>query len=173
MKKTFTIAAALLALVIGTNVQAQEVKKFSLGIGVEGALPTGGLSNLYSVGGGLTLRAAFGLDESSAFTVTSGALAFAPKDLSYTNDLKAQINIPVKAGYKYFFGGNFYGIAEAGMSFIKTYVPDMSGGTTSVSNSEFTYAPGVGVQFGSFDASVRYEAYSGAGFLGLRAGFNF
>ena len=175
MKKFSTMAVVLLVAVLTTTgALAQDVKKFSLGIGLEGALPVNGLNSLYSAGGGLTLRAAFGIDESSAFTVTSGALAFIPKDLkNFSDDLKAQINIPVKAGYKYFISDNFYGIAEAGMSFIKTYIPNMNGGTTSVSNSEFTYAPGVGVQFGGFDASLRYEGYSGAGFIGLRAGFNF
>jgi hypothetical protein len=173
MKRIFTMALVVLAALLASKVYAQDVKKFTLGIAAEGALPLGNLNTVYSVGGGATLRAAFGLDESSALTLTTGALAFIPKDMNGV-DLKAQINIPVKAGYKYFLSGNFYGIAEAGFSFIKTYVPNYGGsGTTSVSNTEFTYAPGVGVQLGTFDASLRYEGYSGAGFLGLRAGFNF
>ncbi|RCH55675.1 hypothetical protein DJ568_07245 [Mucilaginibacter hurinus] len=176
MKKIFTLAIVSLAALLSSNAYAQDVKKFTIGIGLEGALPVGGLKNAYSVGAGATVRAAFGVTDNSAVTLTSGAIAFIPKDLSIGGqnvDLKAQINIPVKAGYKYFFSDNFYGIGEAGMSFIKTYVPNGAGGTTSVSGSEFTYAPGVGAQFGGFDASLRYEGYSGAGFLGLRLGFNF
>ncbi|RYZ99722.1 MAG: hypothetical protein EOP47_16035 [Sphingobacteriaceae bacterium] len=172
MKKIFTLTVVMFAALVATNVQAQDVKKFTIGIGVEGALPVGGLKTVYNIGAGATVRAAYGLDEKSAVTLTTGAIAFIPKDLGGV-DLKAQLNIPVKAGYKYFLTHKFYGIGEAGFTFIKTYVPNGAGGTTSVSGTEFTYAPGVGVQLGGFDASLRYEGYSGAGFLGLRLGFNF
>ncbi|MEO6150129.1 MAG: hypothetical protein ABIN95_04685 [Mucilaginibacter sp.] len=178
MKKTFTMAIVMLAVLLTANVYAQDVKKFQLGIGLEGALPIGNLKNSYSVGAGATIRAAFGISDNSAVTLTTGAIAFIPKDLNIGGtsvDLKAQINIPVKAGYKYFFSDKFYGIGEAGMTFAKTYLPNYGagGGTVSVSSSSFTYAPGIGVQLGGFDASLRYEGYSGAGFIGLRAGFNF
>lgn len=37
-----------------------------------------------------------------------------------------------------------------------------------ISGNSFTYAPGIGVLLGGFDASLRYEGYSGAKFLSLR-----
>ncbi|QHS54858.1 hypothetical protein GWR56_04580 [Mucilaginibacter sp. 14171R-50] len=172
MKKLFTIAIIMVATLTTSNLFAQS--GFKLGLAAEGALPMGALKTSYTVGGGLTIRAAFGLDETSAITLTSGAMAFLPKDLSNLGvDSKAQLNIPIKAGYKYMLSSNFYAIGEAGMSIIRSYYSDSNGDLQSVSGSEFTYAPGVGVQLGGFDASVRYEGYSGAGFLGLRVGFNF
>ncbi len=174
MKKNFTMAVIALGVLFTSAVNAQDVKKIAIGIGVEGALPVGGLKAGYNVGAGATVRAALGVTKASAVTLTTGALAFIPKDLGGNIDTKAQLIIPVKAGYKYFLNDNFYGIAEAGMSFVKAYYPNPNGsGVLSASSSEFTYAPGVGVQLGSFDASLRYEGYSGAGFIGLRAGFNF
>ncbi|MBD1385222.1 hypothetical protein IDJ75_08015 [Mucilaginibacter rigui] len=170
MKKIVTIAIIILAG-FATRSHAQG---FKLGLGVEGALPVGALKSAYNVGAGLTIRAAFGIDDASAVTLTSGAIAFLPKDLSNLGiDTKAQLNIPVKAGYKYKFGGNFYGIAEAGATIVRSYYSDSNGDLQSVGSTHFTYAPGVGVELGGFDASIRYEGYQGAGFMGLRVGFNF
>jgi hypothetical protein len=171
MKKLFTIAIIMVVTFATSNLFAQA--GFKIGLAAEGALPVGNLKTLYNVGGGLTVRAAYGLDEISAITLTTGAIAFLPKDLGGGIDTKAQLNIPIKAGYKYMLSSNLYAIGEAGMSIIRSYYSDANGDLQSVSGSEFTYAPGVGVQLGGFDASVRYEGYSGAGFVGLRVGFNF
>lgn len=170
MKKLFTIAFIILAG-FATKSHAQG---FKLGLGVEGALPVGALKSAYNVGAGLTVRAAFSLDASSAITLTTGAIAFLPKDLSNLGlDTKAQLNIPVKAGYKYNVGGPVYVIGEAGATIVRSYYSDSNGDLQSVGGTHFTYAPGVGVNLGGFDASLRYEGYQGAGFIGLRLGFNF
>jgi hypothetical protein len=175
MKKVFTIMVVMAVALGVTKAQAQDsdYKKFSLGLGLEGALPTGGLKSLYNVGAGATVRAAIGLDKASAVTLTTGVVAFIPKDLGSGIDVKAQINIPIKAGYRYMLSDSFYGIGEAGVSIIKSYYNNGSSTLQSVSSSEFTYAPGIGVLLGGFDASLRYEGYSSAGFLGLRVGFTF
>jgi hypothetical protein len=175
MKKFFTLVIVMLAAVTTSKLYAQDgdVKKFSLGLGLEAALPVGNLGNAYSVGAGATLRATIGIDESSAFTITTGAIAFIPKDLGGGYKLKTQINIPIKAGYKYMLSSNFYAIGEAGMTIAKSYVSNGSGGTISASGSSFTYAPGIGLKLGALDLSVRYEGYSGAGFIGGRLGFDF
>ncbi|OOQ60551.1 outer membrane beta-barrel protein [Mucilaginibacter pedocola] len=174
MKKLLAVAVVMLAALTSSKLYAQDdYKKFSLGIGLEAALPVGNLSNAYSFGGGATIRATIGLDASSAFTITSGALAFAPKDLGGGYKLKTQVNIPIKAGYRYMLSDNFYAIGEAGVTIAKTYASNGSGGTVSASGSSFTYAPGIGLKLGGVDLSVRYEGYSGAGFIGGRLGFNF
>jgi hypothetical protein len=173
MKKVFTLVIVMLVALTSSKVFAQSGdKKFSLGIALEGALPVSGFSSIYSVGGGATLRAAISLDKSSAVTATSGVIVFAPKS-SAGSGLKAQINVPVKAGFRYMFTDNVYGIGEAGITFAKIYASNGQGGTVSGNSTEFTYAPGIGVLLGSFDASIRYEGYTGSGFLGLRVGFNF
>ena len=170
MKKFFTIAIILVAAFSTAKVHAQG---FKIGLGAEGALPLGNLKNLYNFGAGATIRASFGIDESSAVTLTSGAIAFIPKDLNSGIDLKAQLNIPIKGGFKYNLAGPMYAIAEAGVTIVKSYYPDASGNLQSTTGSSFTYAPGIGVNLGGFDASVRYEGYSGAGFAALRLGFSF
>jgi hypothetical protein len=173
MKKLFTLVIVMLVALTSSKLYAQSSdKSFSLGIGLEGALPVSGFSSVYSVGGGATLRAAFSLDKASAITLTSGVIAFAPKSSAGTG-LKAQINIPVKGGYRYMFSDNVYGIGEAGITFAKIYASNGQGGSISATGSEFTYAPGIGVLLGGFDASIRYEGYSSSGFIGLRVGFNF
>ncbi|MEB0260895.1 hypothetical protein [Mucilaginibacter sp. 10I4] len=170
MKKIFTIAFIILAG-FATKSHAQG---FKLGLGLEGALPLGSLKDYYNVGAGLTIRGAIGIDASSAVTITTGAIAFIPKDLSNVGlDTKAQLNIPIKAGYKYKFGGPFYGIAEAGATIVRSYFSDANGNLQSIGSTHFTYAPGIGVDLGGFDASIRYEGYQGQGFMGLRIGFNF
>src|SRR3569833_2411651 len=102
MKKVFTLVIVMLVALTSSKLFAQssDYKKFSLGIGLEGALPVSGFSSVYSVGGGATLRAAIGLDKTSAVTITSGVIVFAPK-CSLGPNLKAQVNIPVKGGYRY------------------------------------------------------------------------
>jgi hypothetical protein len=175
MKKLFTMVIVMLAGLATTTAYAQDgdYKKFSLGLGLEAALPVGNLGNAYSFGAGATIRATIGIDESSAFTITSGAIAFLAKDLGGGYKLKTQINIPIKAGYKYMLSDNFYAIGEAGITIAKSYASNGNGGTVSASGSSFTYAPGLGLKLGAVDLSVRYEGYSGAGFIGARLGFNF
>lgn len=172
MKKLFT-TTLIFALALGVFAQdGAKTKKISFGVGLEGALPMGGLKSIYPYGGGLTVRVTYNLDEKMAITGTSGVIAFIPKSVSGTS-LKAQINIPFKAGYKYMLTEKIYGLVEAGYTMSKTYVPTSSG-VMSVSSSSFTYAPGVGIKLGILDTSLRYESYgSGANFLGLRLGLDF
>lgn len=170
MKKLLTIAIVLIAAFSTSALHAQG---FKIGLAAEGALPLGNLKNLYNVGAGLTVRGEIGIGEGAAATITSGVIAFIPKDLSSGIDLKAQLNIPIKAGVKYTVAGPLYVIGEAGVSLIKTYYPDANGNVQSLNSTEFTYAPGIGVRLGGFDAGVRYEGYSGAGFAALRLGFSF
>ena len=165
----------LFALTTTTKMYAQTAsyKKVRIGLGLEGALPVGATSNAYNVGAGATFRVAIALDETSAFTGTTGVIAFIPKSFTGVNT-KAQINIPIKAGYKHMLGETLYGLGEAGVTMARTYIPSLgSGSLSSVSTSSFTYSVGIGAHLGGFDPSLRYEGYSGSGFIGLRIGFNF
>lgn len=171
MKKIFTIAFIILAGFAAKS----HAQGFKLGLGAEGALPLGDMKNAYNVGAGLTIRAGFGLPGAGDVTLTSGAIAFLPKDIStgLGIDSKAQLNIPVKAGYRQKVAGPLYLMGEAGVTIIRSYFSDASGDLQSVGTSKFTYAPSVGVMLGGFDASVRYEGYEGQKFVALRVGFNF
>ncbi len=109
-----------------------------------------------------------------AVTGTTGVMAFVPEKITGVNT-KAQLNIPIKAGYKYMLTSKVYALGEVGTTIVKSYYPTVTGTTTtlnSVSSNAFTYSVGIGVHVG-VDASLRYEGYSNGGFLGLRLGFNF
>ena len=98
-------------------------------------------------------------------------MAFVPEKITGVNT-KAQLNIPIKAGYKYMLTEKLYGLGEVGTTIVKSYYPTSTGSLASVSSNAFTYSVGIGVHVG-VDASLRYEGYSNGGFLGLRLGFNF
>lgn len=170
MKKKFTLVFLMLIALATTKMYAQGLK---FGLGAEGALPVGSWSSAYNVGAGATIRLAYELDETSAITGTTGVIAFIPKSMTGVNS-KAQLNIPIKAGYKHMLGETLYGLGEAGFTLARTYLPSTgTASLTSVSSTEFTYSVGIGAKLGAFDPSIRYEGYSGAGFIGLRLGFNF
>ena len=172
MKRLFTTATLLVALCVSAFAQDGK-KKISFGIGLEGALPMGALKTVYPIGAGLTARLTYAIDEKMAITGTTGAIAFIPDKAAGAN-AKAQLNIPIKAGYKYMLTDNVYGILETGYTISKAFYLDGAGKLQSVSGSSFTYAPGVGAKLGFLDTSLRYESYgSGGNFLGLRLGFDF
>ncbi|MEP6948458.1 MAG: hypothetical protein ABI863_04265 [Ginsengibacter sp.] len=149
-------------------------KKFKVGLGLDAALPVGSLSQVYSVGGGLSLRFLYKITPQFGATFTTGFIAFIPKDVNHINDnSKATLNIPFKLGGRYMFTDKFYGIMEVGITHSITYFKDTNGDLAHVSGNSFTYAPGIGLLLGGFDVSLRYEGYSHAGFMGLRLGFFF
>ena len=173
MKKNFTLAAMLFLCIIAVSASAQEksANKFRIGLGAEGALPVN--NNGYNVGAGATFRVGIPISESGSVTGTTGVMAFIPKSISGVNT-KAQLNIPIKAGYQHMLSSTIYGLGEAGFTIAKVYYPSTSSGSlASVSNTSFTYSFGVGAHLGAFDPSIRYEGYTGSGFIGLRLGFNF
>jgi hypothetical protein len=181
MKKLVLTLLAGAMLLANVNLKAQDskggVNGFRFGIGLEGALPSGGLK-AYDAGAGLTLRFSQGVAENFDATLTSGGMAFFPKSFSgATANTKASIFIPIKLGGRYMFSENFYGMAEAGITIAKTYTVKSFSGTTPtygfVSSSSFTYAPSIGARFGGFDIGVRYEGLDGGGFMGLRLGYDF
>ncbi len=178
MKKILSILTALFIL-FSTTVHAQDAKtitgkKFKIGLGLEAALPVGTLGQAYSVGGGLSLRFLYKITPQFGATFTTGGIAFIPKNIKNLNDdSKATLNIPFKLGGRYKFTDKFYGIMEVGTTHSTVYYKDTNGDLAHVSGNSFTYAPGIGVLLGGFDASLRYEGYQSAGFLGLRLGFFF
>ena len=178
MRKHLTLLTAII-LVFSLSIQAQDKKemtgkKFKIGLGLEGALPIGIMGDVYSFGGGLSLRFLYKITPEFGATFTTGGIAFVPKDISNLNDnSKATLNIPFKLGGRYKFTDKFYGIMEAGVTHSIVYYKDTNDNLAHISGNSFTYAPGVGVLLGGFDASLRYEGYKDAGFMGLRLGFFF
>ena len=179
MKKQLAILTALF-LLFSLTIQAQDEKtitgkKFKVGLGLDAALPVGNLGDVYSVGGGLSLRFLYKITPEFGVTFTTGFIAFAPKDLkNLDSNSKATLNIPFKLGVRYKFTHKFYGIMEVGSTHSIVYYKDPTTNKVAhISGNSFTYAPGIGLLLGGFDVSLRYEGYKNAGFIGLRLGFFF
>lgn len=174
MKRLLTVLAIFLLALSSQYVNAQ-LKGFRIGVGLEGALPTGNLSNVYSGGGGLSARFEIRPSHNLAFNATVGGLLFAPKS---GNGIRTLVNIPVKVGAKYILVGHLYGMLELGNTHSLAYYYS-NGSVTHTSNNSFTYAPSVGVQLIGFDIGLRYETFGSLNsnstgsnsFIGLRLGF--
>lgn len=176
MKLIFsTILLACLALASFTASAQKLTKKFSVGFGLEGGLPTGDAKDAFNFTGGLTLR--FSYHEGPGFiTFAIGGIAFIPKSFE-GEDTKAGLQIPFKAGYKYIIGDHFFVMGEVGYSSFKYFYSDEDGNLVSTKDGGFTFAPGAGVQFNALEVGLRYESFSIKGgnisYLGFRVGFNF
>ncbi len=174
MKKLLLSLALVAGLGLAANAQTEgAVRKLS--VGAEFGFPTGDNSKDNMIVGG-SLQYEHPVAKSFNITLSGGYLSN-----MLTGDTKKFVEagggktsmgfIPVKAGGKYYFGGNFYGAAELGATF----------GTETGVGTAFTYAPGLGASFSladksSLDFGVRYESWSNNGtlsFIGLRAAFAF
>lgn len=177
-KNNIIIAGAMIMAftILTTNVHAQKTgKKFSFGFGIEAGMPLGDFKELYSFAPGLTVRASYKVGPGFV-TLTTGGLAFLPKSLD-GEDLKAGLQIPVKAGYKFIFKENFFAMGEVGFSRFNYYFTDFNNEITSIKETGATFAPTIGYQAGAFEIGLRYEItrFDGGNLNAalLRLGFNF
>ncbi|WP_199119498.1 outer membrane beta-barrel protein [Pedobacter sp. ASV28] len=174
MKKLLLSLALIGGLGFAANAQTEgAVRKLS--VGAEFGFPTGdGSKDNLIVGGSLQyehpVAKSFNITGSAGYL--SNIITGDSKKLLEAFGQKTSYGyIPVKAGGKYYFGGNFYGAAELGATFA----------TASGQGTAFTYAPGLGASFSladksSLDFGVRYETWSKDGsssFVGLRLAYAF
>jgi len=167
MKTKLVLFVMLFVLAVSVNAQTKETKDekpFKIGVGLLAGLPVGDMSDFYSLTLGLDLMGEYAVAPSFALTLSAGYVFFFKKSgVSINQDM-----IPVLAGVKYYFSEKLYGSAQAGMSI----------GTSSGSESVFTFAPGIGYQLTEkFDISLKYQSATknsvDLSFLGLRAGLRF
>lgn len=163
-----------IVMISAQSASAQKMSKtFSIGFGLEGGIPT---SAGYSGIGGLTIRGSYHLGPGFV-TLTTGGLLWAPKTLVSGTSVKASLQVPVKAGYKFIFKNYLFAMAEVGYNSFRTYGVDAAGNVIAFSNSGAVFAPAVGVQFKSLELGLRYETLTfsagSASMLGIRLGFNF
>lgn len=173
MKKLFLSLALVAGLGFAASAQTEgAVRKLS--IGAEFGIPTEkGSKDLFIAGGSLQFEQP--IATSLNLTVSAGYLSQMvtgdSKDAFKALGLPTSFGvIPLKAGVKYYFGGNFYAAGEAGAA-----ISTETGGETS-----FVYAPTLGASFSvsdksSLDFGVRYETWSKSSmsFVGLRAAYAF
>ncbi len=171
MKKT-TVIFLMIACCTLKSVAQKETKSFSAGFGIEAGAPVGNYSDVYTSYMGLTIRFAYHAGPGFV-TLTTGALGFPPKKVT-GQPSKLGLQIPVLAGYKYIIQHHFFMMGEVGFASTKTYYGSQ-GKLLSVSQSSFIAAPSVGVQFNTFEISLRYEIdfKDQGGIIGPRIGFNF
>lgn len=176
MKKFIFPLALVCSVIISLNATAQKTsKKFSFGFGIEAGLPLGDFKEVYSFAPGLTVRGSYKVGPGFV-TLTTGGLAFLPKSID-GESLKAGLQIPVKAGYKFIFKENFFAMGEVGFSRFNYYFTDFNDEIASIKETGATFAPTIGYQAGAFEIGLRYEItrFDGGNLNAalLRLGFNF
>ena len=192
--KKLLLAAVALALVVAVASPSNAQGKMVWGVAVDVLIPTGTFGDAVSAGFGGDGRFQYGITPMFAVHGTVGYFIWSGKDFTSGGitvkgaDFKG---FTIRVGGKYYFmpegGVRVYGLAEIGLFFSSTSVPSQTiGGFTfgggSVSNTNFTYVPAVGVEIPAgpklrIDLSVRYDGIatsgSSSGSLGFRAGVNF
>ena len=159
--KFLATAAAAVALLFSTNVNAQSSPKFGIGLNV--GVPT---NDAYGVAVGADLRYQFDIDKQLSIPITAGYTRLFGKD-----NVADYPYIPLKAGLKYFFndtGAGAYGLAEAGAAF----------GTNSGGGTSFVYSPAIGYAWSNgLDLGLKYEGLSknssNTAYVGLRLAYGF
>ena len=146
-----------------------------LSIGAEFGLPTKSNSDNLIIGGSLQYEhpVAKALSLTGSAGYLSNMVTGATRDaLKLINAKTSSGIVPLKAGAKYYFGGNFYAAGEVGAAI----------GTQTGSTTLLALAPTLGASFSvadksSLDFGLRYENWSGnggsTGFMGLRAAYAF
>jgi hypothetical protein len=186
MKNKFTKAIAglsiALALFTAKNVNAQTTPadKWRLGVGLELGRPIGNAHDISNFELGGTARLQYGLNNSTALTLTSGyynmfGKSYQPLYLTpggfVTGDGKVKYHdlgiIPVKLGIKSFLAHRLYFGAEAGAGFE----------TISNGNTKLILSPTIGYATKVIDLGLRYEGFFGQGnnygLIGLRVAYGF
>ncbi|MGY4384210.1 hypothetical protein ACVWYN_001236 [Pedobacter sp. UYP24] len=156
--KFFASAVAAIALFITTSVNAQDSRKF--GIGVTLGVPT--IDN-YSVALGVDARLQFDVTKQLSIPVAVGYNHYIAKN--NVLNLPDYGYIPVKTGLKYFLnetGAGVYAMGEIGAAF----------GVSKSAKTTFLYAPTIGYSWSNgLDLGVRYEnTGKGVDFIGSKFG---
>lgn len=170
--KKLILFAGICTLCLTKTMAQKETKKFSVGVGIEGGLPTGPISDVYKFGLGLSIRFSYHIGPGFV-TLTGSGIGYDPKKIAGQPE-KVGLQIPVRAGYK-FIVHHFFAMGEVGYSEFKSYYGS-NGEVLSTSQGSFIAVPAVGVQFNAFEAALRYIAdfrSGGGGLFGVRLGFNF
>ena len=175
MKKCIPVLFCAVLLLAGLSLSAQkEGKKWSVGFGLEAGAPVGDVKDSYHFTAGVTVRFSY-MAGPGYLTFTTGVVGYDPKKVP-GGQTKAALQIPFKAGYKYIFVKHLFVMGELGYSTYRYYYDD-GGNLVSTSTGGFTYAPSIGVNFGVFEAAIKYESIAVSGGtvsnVGLRLGFNF
>jgi len=172
LSKLIAIAITAISLFLTTNVKAQTTPANALrfGIGIDAGDPTSNLrlSSTFVLGGTASLQ--YGLSNSFAITLTSGADHFFSKYIPGTTKRYDSFGIiPIQAGFKEFYTPNLYIAVESGVAIEET--------DSGTGKKKLILAPAVGYANEHWDVGVRYESLTGDndnyGFVALRIAYGF
>jgi hypothetical protein len=150
MGKALLLVLALSAgIVFGGFAQSTNVSKFNLGL--DGALPDGYMTKIFTAGIGGSLKYEYYFKNNIYFTLSGGYEAFSVKSKVQNANIPSTYSyIPVKAGVKYYADKGFYLEGQIGEVAYAMH----GGGHT------FDYSPGLGYSFNSgFEIGLRYEGW--------------
>ena len=148
--------------------------------GVDLGLPTGSLSDVSSIGFGVSLRYEKEIQDKLNWTASVGFASFSGKSYNfsgYSGNYPSITVVPIVGGVKYYFqeaNAGFYGGLDLGF-FIGSVsvVYPFSGKSVSSSETKFGIAPGIGYRMDKWDFSFRYNSASDLSYAGLRAAYVF
>jgi hypothetical protein len=188
--KLMAVAMSVAAILCGKNVNAQMTSTapamttmsssspWRFGIGVETGITTGNVAKISSWDVAGTARLQYNVDNNWGIILTSGYYNFFAGNNNVNTTTKFGPDyygtnthdlgmIPVKAGFKNYWGNGMYLTAEGGVGFETKYNED----------KKLILAPGLGWSDKSIDASVRYENFSGQnnnyGLVNVRIAYGF
>ncbi|RAI98653.1 hypothetical protein LX64_04638 [Chitinophaga skermanii] len=185
--KLLAIVVCCLALSISTYAQRIGKKK-SFGFGIEYSPITDNyLSHYYVAGVGASFSFRYKVGP-GYITAGTGVKAFAPNEKEGM-DPEVGVQIPLKAGYKYNITKHLFVMGEIGANFYTTTYYDEYDYSDYEYSTGFIAAPSIGVQFGIFEAALRYDYFTmtdyhyenyreietrkGVGVPTIHVGFNF
>jgi len=175
MLKLISVTSAVAALFFAINAKAQTtpMNAWRLGIGVEGGIPTGSITNFSNFELGGTVRLQYGISNDLALTLTSGFYDFFAKSssatlngITYTAKPQNLGLIPGKVGIKAFVGEGFYVAGEVGGALETDYNKF----------KKIILSPGIGYATKSWDVGLRYEDFlrhDNYGTVALRLAYGF
>ena len=161
-------------------------------IGAELGLPMGTFGDAQGIGFGGSLRYEMPMGDNLGLMATAGFLSFSAKDYSvagFTIKGNTETVIPIQVGAKYYFTeqqNGFYGSVELGVHSSSVTIPGYEGTViggvtygaypeTKVTNTNLSYAPGVGYHLANLDLGLKYQIISGDGgsssYLGVRIAY--
>ena len=161
MKKLFSVLFVVLFAFTFANAQS----KMAVSVGGNLAFPMGSFGDVANMGFGGGAKFEYALQSNLHLTASVQYLMFAKKDDIVGVEWSI---IPVLAGAKYYFGNNFYTMAEVGMNFWNTKAtitfPIIGKITVEESGSDFGFAGGAGYELpmgkNSLDLSVKFQSYA-------------
>ncbi|TXI71621.1 MAG: porin family protein [Cyclobacteriaceae bacterium] len=146
-------------------------------VGPEVALPMGDFADAVGLGIGGTVRYEAPISGNLNWTATAGFLSFM-KETAETpfGDVETSATaIPIQGGIKYYFTESFNGFYAAGELGVHLYKvkAELAGESDDASETEFSFAPGVGYHLGSIDIAARYQIAGDGDYLGFRIAYVF